>query len=279
MRHGRELEPLAAARYAEQFPEVELIEPSGLYRDRDNPVLLGTPDRLVYDPESGKLVRGLECKAHSAYMASRFGPEWTDDVPRSHFIQCQWYMRRLGVDSWHLGAFIGHHFGVWTLEAHERLQRSLEEYCLDWWTRYVVTETPPPPDHSPEPLKAVREIWPESTSDLIEASDEVTELAQRLRTLKESLKTMGEREEELKAAIAFAIGDAAGVEGPFGKILYKSHERNRVSWKKIAADYRELLETLAGEHGLDLPALDAIMESHTSKQTVRPFRPYWIDEE
>ncbi|GAG53825.1 unnamed protein product, partial [marine sediment metagenome] len=94
MRWGVILEPVVATQFRLAHPEFaeRMKMNKTTFIKPDNPLVVGTPDYLLRD--LCNVAEGLEIKAHSYFAASRlgFGEQGTDDVPKHHYLQCEWYM-------------------------------------------------------------------------------------------------------------------------------------------------------------------------------------------
>ena len=132
--------------------------------------LCGTPD-YYYTLDGNK--RGLEIKTTSAWNASEFGDEHTDELPLRHFLQCTGYMILTGIDSWDLAVLIGGNtYREYKILASIDQKQKLLSRLKAWYDSYVVGNTEPPLTGADVLIK-----WPsESEGAVLNADDHVVEL-------------------------------------------------------------------------------------------------------
>jgi putative phage-type endonuclease len=114
MEWGRRLEPVIAAKFCEDHPELVPII-GGTYVNAERPWQVANPDLLlgpacdcdgpIHDCDQSQPTAVLEVKT------SRYADEWgapgTDEVPPYYLVQCRWYLDVLGVDRAYLAVLIG----------------------------------------------------------------------------------------------------------------------------------------------------------------------------
>ena len=122
MRWGLILEPVVATQFRlahpKEFGEMKMNETT--FVNPDNQLVVGTPDYLMPETE-----HGLEVKTVGTFMAKGFGDQGTDDVPKHHYLQCEWYMILMGWTHWHLAALIGGQ----DYRSQRRPRREAARYC------------------------------------------------------------------------------------------------------------------------------------------------------
>ena len=107
---GTKLESAIADAYEEKFcikGETKLFDPvptgKPQVRHPDHPWLAGSPDRLIIESGSGKVLGGLEIKNIGFFSKKA----WKDGVPEYYDIQAQTYMMCFGVSSWEFYVLCG----------------------------------------------------------------------------------------------------------------------------------------------------------------------------
>ena len=261
MRIGTALEPLAAEMYTEQTGRKVRkcniqLEGSG-HR-------IGNVDRLVYT-EDGKVPwrrnagvvteRALEIKTTSDLS------EW-DRVPDHYITQIQHYMGLMPtvkvVDVPVLFLTIGS-FRIYQVERDDTMISNMAKVADTFWTKYVQTKTPPPPQDEDD-LKAMFPRHEEgmkciADEDVMAAYNEYIRLASIVKQAEDDL-------EKQKFIIQSAMKAAEVLETP--------DHRKLVSWKTgkdvEKVDWKAAFEELAEAYG-DPDASRAVVGAHT---TTRP---------
>jgi putative phage-type endonuclease len=155
MRWGTLHEPTIAAEYQRRYPHRTLGDPGrGLFRSREHPHLLATPDRFLADPARGDGV--LEIKTAGFYRRE----DWLDgEPPVSVQVQCQHQMAVLEQQWCGVAVLLGGN----RLECFD-LERNDEWLKLEYFPRAeafwqcVQAKTPPTLDGAS--LEAVRRLYP-----------------------------------------------------------------------------------------------------------------------
>jgi putative phage-type endonuclease len=180
-------------------------------------IALANLDRVIVNPGTiarwtGDKIKGasriLEIKTASAFTESGgdWGDEGTDEVPLPYFLQTQWYMGIAGVHSANIAVL----FGGQKLKTYESAHDAeffddLLNEAGDFWNRYVITDTPPPPSSAED----ARRFWTKhKPGKTVEANEEIKTWVERYSDINKAIKD----NEELKALamdkILPAIGDA-----------------------------------------------------------------------
>jgi predicted phage-related endonuclease len=161
----------------------------------------------------------------------------------------------------------------------------------EFW-RWVESKTRPPVDGSIDTQKALQRMFPREYGDIVPATPEFEELADRLYIETALAKAAADREATVKNAIRALLGDAAGVAGADWKITWtKNKDAQTTDWKAVAAAYRLLLraqiekvalppeiEALGGAR-MRPDTLDAIESLHTAtKPGARVLRPWFSNQ-
>lgn len=221
MRLGTLLEQAIADAYCEQTGRK--VRRIGFVPHRMYPFLGGHPDRMVVG-EPGI----LEAKA----AVTRRGYT-EDEVPPHVRVQCQWYMGLTG--------------RLWTdvvllanlsilpvrVEHDPDLYAALEEAAVRFWTDHVETGIEPPPDGTEAYRKHLAEKFPRSAEVELIATPEQALLVEELRNAEAAEKAAKRHVDELENRIRAAMGEAAVLISPDGRITYRT-EKPRVRWQEVA---------------------------------------------
>ncbi len=226
---GRELEPLVAREYAE-MEKVELIE-GELIRHATAP-LLGTPDRLIKG-----MSRGLEIKTvQSPYALDKWGEPGTDQVPLFYATQVAGYMAITGFDSWDIAAlFVGSDIRIYRVHRDLELEAEILRRVSEWWTRYIVNDNEPAIDGSAACSNYLSQKYQCNTLPLIGANEEAEELLRNLFAIREQVKSDEAIQAEYENRLKAIIGEAEGIQGVCGRVLWKKNkDSEKIDWKSVA---------------------------------------------
>ena len=216
LRYGQHLEPFVAQEY-ERVTGHKTYEHPETLRHSEHPHLFAHVDRLIsVDGEpvidaSGRLTAKtlLECKTASAFTASSWGTEWTDEVPPAYLAQCVWYMELSGCEEAHLAVLLGNSdFRVYRVQQDRELAAFLIDRALRFWDEHVVKRVAPVPSSR----KEVEQIYPAHANGReLEADTELLRKIGQLRRLQRIGKRIDERYAELTTAVTSMMGQAERV--------------------------------------------------------------------
>jgi phage RecT family recombinase len=100
MEWGRRLEGVVAAKFAENHPDLALVNTPGTYRNRERTWQIANPDGVLFDDD-----RPFPLAPVAIYegKTARYDYEWgtpgTDEIPVPYLVQVRWYMDVFGVDT------------------------------------------------------------------------------------------------------------------------------------------------------------------------------------
>ena len=187
--------------------------------------LIGNVDRLVI-PDGAKIAahmgqirtdRGMEAKCVSAFGASEWGDDDSDDVPPYYLTQCAWYRILTGCIYWDLAALIGNsRVEVYTLPSDTELEELLVARAVEFWQNHVLTDIPPPPQSAHD----IALLYPKSEEGRkLAADDEAVLLVNQFKQAKADVKKAEEFRDLLALKIKQIMQDAAELVGVDGKPL------------------------------------------------------------
>lgn len=188
-------------------------------RHQDAPVLMAHIDRKIANAPAL-----LECKTAGAFVADKWGPSGTDEVPDYYLTQVLHYLSVTGYEWAAVGALIGgQEFRHYEIGADPALQQQLMDDCLRWWDTHVVGDLPPEPRSPGE----ARLLYPVHDPDKsLVADSETVELVADLKDAVKKRKAAQESEDAAKAQIQRRMGSAERLLSPEGKLL--------ATWKSSA---------------------------------------------
>lgn len=218
-----------AARHGVEVREV------GTLRHPERPRVLCTPDRMWNDA-TGQ-TRLLSIKVPGNWLSEEWGAPHAWQVPTAYYLQLQYEMavcRALGLcltDWAHLAAPLGGDLQTLTVEGDERVQARLVEEVEAWWVRHVERREAPPLDGSRGAKEWLRRRFPKSEKPVRAATPAEDLLALELQAAEAAWTAADKAYEKARQPVEEAIGDAEGIEGPFGRITFRADKRGRRALK------------------------------------------------
>lgn len=99
------------------------------------------------------------------------------------------------------------------------------------------------PDNAHYEYRHASEIYPQSQSEAVELDDELIGMIDELQHISGSMKTLTNREDQLKAAICLALGEAEfGSANGTNVVSWKTATRNSFDTKKFEAEHPALAQ-------------------------------------
>jgi putative phage-type endonuclease len=222
MEWGRRLEPLVAAKYAEDN-SVELTPGAFIQKG----IFGGTPDFLTPD----KLI---EIKTTSFSNRSQWGEQGTDQIPPVYITQVQWYMGLVDREVCDTCVLIGgNEYGVYVVKRNEKLIEILRQKATEFWEKHVLKGEPPHANSGID-SKLISSMC-SSHSDVIVDRPVLSELAKKLAESKDELRRISDEIDALEANFKQTIGENLGVRGQQWSATWKKvSDRKIVDWESIA---------------------------------------------
>lgn len=250
MRVGTALEDYVRDRYRRETGQD--IAPSPGLVTGPEPWILGTPDALTTD---GWVV---EMKT-TGIIGDGWGEPGTDQIPPHYYAQVLWYCLALGVDRADVVVLgrLNLDLRVYTIRPHPGDVAHVRDTARAWWLRHVVARVPPEvdPDHRDAPADLAR-LFPSVNRDLREATAQEMMLLEDLARAEGAYRQAKRERDCQRNLIRAAIGDAAGIRCPLGRVLW-SERAGSPRWKSIATD-------LAARAGITPATMREIVATHTS---------------
>ena len=232
---------------------VKVQKRNAMYRHKDHPELVANIDRYIV---GGRI---LECKTCNAFAADKFGKDG-DSVPDEYLLQVQHYMHITGIHEAVLAVLIGgNQYRQFELMYDWSLAEFAAAKCVEFWQKYVLTNTPPPATEHDD----LAEYYTAKPGACINASPEMVDLIADAKAKKAEVKAL---EKELDS-ICFEIKKFAGnneiITMPGGKPL--------ATWKQQAYKVVETVNWQAIAEEMNIPA--EIILKHTTCSFKRGNRP------
>lgn len=232
-RFGTILEDVVAREFSER-EGLKVRRRNGMRASKAHPFMLANVDREIVGRNAG-----LECKTTSAFKAE----EWEgDSLPTEYYAQVQHYCAVMGWEGCWIACLIGGQKFV-----HKWVPRS-ELFIADmiaieerFWREHVIPRVPP------APLATDHIALPQREETMLPATLADIETAEALAALRDEMKALKAREDELTNALKARIGTAAGIEGI-------------ATWRQVKAssvtDWRAVAEELGA--GPELIAMHTV---------------------
>ena len=266
-RWGTRLQKAIADGYAEETGrQVKWLDVGMRHPDRE--FHTGHPDAICIPRAEN---RAVEVKNAGGDQLHRWGTRGTDDVPERAFFQGLWYMPLLQVTRIDYAVlFGGNDLGVYTQERDEELEATVIERVEKFWRDHVLAGVPPPISATETARDYLRSKFPRHVEEIRPATDEEAANALLLRGVRNVVARQSKLEEELENRLKLSIGDAAGIEGEFGRITWKaSKNATKTEWELIARGfgnkYPEEFEALVSLHSREVPGSRRFLPKFTEE--------------
>lgn len=193
---GRLLEPVIRQQYAERTGR-EVLVPGSIMAHPRHDWMLANLDGITTDR------RVIEIK--TARTDHDWGEPGTDEIPGHYLLQVQHYMAVTGFLVADVAVLIGgSDFRLYEVPADSELQEMIISGEADFWQR-VIDGVPP----DPVSFADVQSMFGRRSSAVgVEASAEVLDALEQLKSIRAQIKAAEEREEAAKAIVMKAMGEA-----------------------------------------------------------------------
>jgi predicted phage-related endonuclease len=231
---GHVLEPVVVNEYAHRHAhEPILVEPNTrTFIHREKPYITATPDALCSNAQNWL----LEAKTAGGRMARLWGEPGTDVVPEPYLLQVAHSLAVVQFDFADIAVLIGgNDYREYRVPRDRDLEAVLLERATEFWQKNVLAGVPPEPTGTKGDAEVLAKLHPASSEVMLPNTGETEEWALKLKEAeaqgKQAEQLILEAENHLKAI----IGDNAGVEGPWGKLTWKStKDREVTDWQAVA---------------------------------------------
>ena len=200
---GNKMEPLIADEFAGRTGREVLELPThSVYRNRDRPHLLASPDRLQVFPDGE--IGILELKNVSGFKAG----EWEDEPPLHYQVQVQHQLLVTGMKRASIAALIGgNKFVHFDVEVNAHFTDKLIAECEVFWGYVERQEQPPEMDGSEATKRVLERLYPAETGSTVNLPPEAVGLDAERLELEMGLKTREKRIAVIKNQFRSWIGD------------------------------------------------------------------------
>lgn len=206
LRFGSFAESFVASEYA-RSTGFELVHDQSHFIHPQHPFMCAHLDRLVFahglDQPPSKI---LECKTANAFSRSEWGEKGTDEVPMTYLAQCAWYQAITGINATDLAVLFGNsELRIYEITRDHALEELLIQTATHFWQEHVLTDLPPPPCNEGD----LQMLFSKGQAQKkIEASQEIAELALRIKALNHEIEEREAQLSKYKQTIMQQMGDA-----------------------------------------------------------------------
>lgn len=194
---GKRMEPTIRQWYSDTTGHPVRVPDKILYHSK-HPFMLASLDGFTDEP------RGVEIKT------ARSGKEWgepgSSEIPDDYMLQVQHYMAVTGFPVFDVPVSIA---GAWPViyevPADAELHELIIDACANFWQRVIDGNPPEPTTYA----DAVQRFGKSESQGVIVAGRAEVQAVEDLREVKTKIDRLKAEEEELKALIIIALGDAA----------------------------------------------------------------------
>lgn len=102
-----------------------------------------------------------------------------------------------------------------------------------FWRDHIERKVPPPADGSDSARDALSRLYPHDRRPLLTAAGEQVYLLENYRAARRQRDSAQVRLDAMENRVRELIGDAAGIEWPGGRILWRAHPVRHTDWKGI----------------------------------------------
>ena len=200
MRMGRDMEDVVAKWFSEDTG-FKVENRYGIYQSAEFPWMLANIDRWIVGEKAI-----LECKTASyMFQKDQWGETGTDEVPDSYLFQVYHYMIVFGVRLGSLAVIFTDtkEFRIYKFELNEALAEQIIEGTKDFWENNVVAKVEPP-------LTTMNDVvskYPKDTKASLVADDRALKLCLEHETIRQQIKELTGKQEELKVLVGETIGE------------------------------------------------------------------------
>lgn len=178
----------------------------------------------IYTDDWGEVVALAEGKTVGMGVASQYGQEGTDQVPRKVLVQACWHLLHYpaaprAVVPILVGGyeFVFKHF---VIERNNEWLGLLMQDAEKWYLDHVVGERRPPV--TAKDSDWLKDTWPHHEDRMLDPDEDFNTLVGEILTTKAELKVIEEKNELLCNQLRERLGHAAGVKGETWSVSYRN---------------------------------------------------------
>lgn len=193
----------------------------------------------------------LEIKNVGLRRAHEWGESETDKAPARVIVQVHWQMWTTGKREAFVGALLGGNDSrLIRLAYDEELVGMMVGRAKPFWFDCVQAGESPEPDGNPAWDSYFDKRFPSESRDVLTSSPELDEIAEKLLDVRRQIDVLEAEKTLHENRLKAAIGEHAGLVGPWGRASWKANSAGNVQWKKVAEAMKapaELIESARGK--------------------------------
>lgn len=216
-RRGTRMEPYILDLLTEEHG-IQIVNRGQRYRDKTHAFIAAEIDAEAASGEN------IEAKSANQYAAKNWGTEFTDEIPVYYTAQAMHGMMVRPAPATIFPVLIGSDdFRVYRVERDDETIAAIRDKEVEFWDR-VQRRDPPPPST----VSDIERMFSRDSGLAIQASDEIVEVFNSLKTLKSKAKLLDSEIEDAERQIKLYLGEAAILKfGAQQLCSWKSQEANR----------------------------------------------------
>lgn len=235
---GKELEDfILENKFKPKYTDYRVVKPNHLFTLKKYPFIAANLDGIAVPKDENS---DLKPFINEIKYTSSYGEQlWDDGIPDYYWIQTQQYMHILGMETTILGVLKE---STWQMTFYEIeydadfCNKTLIPALVDFWENHIVPKIPPKASSKdPEYLKKEMEDIKEFTEDV-----NLLELAEQYTNIKEEMKQLKKKENELKELVVSAYTDGRIPPKDDFKVSLSVVERFDLDTARIKEDYPEI---------------------------------------
>ncbi|CAB4153106.1 COG5377 Phage-related protein, predicted endonuclease [uncultured Caudovirales phage] len=197
MEWGRRLESVILDKFAEEHPELDVIDTPGTFQNKDRAWQLANPDGIAIDRKTGEHII-IEIKT------ARYEDDWVNGVPEYYRTQVLWYLQTFGFQRAYVAAlFCGSKYREFEVLADDfEQQTNLKR--VEQFRTYLEQDKQPDYDGATSTYETIRRLHPDIEDIEVELGDLGVHYFNAAAAAAESDKKLT----ELKSRILDAMGKA-----------------------------------------------------------------------
>src|SRR5690625_2452276 len=235
---GHLFEPIMAEKFTE-LTGLRVRKISDAYEHPGHSFLRGNIDRQIVSSDRHDGPGVLEIKTTNSYRLKNEQGAY----PRSWYYQLQHYLMLTGYEYGYI-FFFERDTGIFHdpiyIERDEPFIEQNTQLAINWWRRYIVTDTPPDPVNHEDVLILYPDAQ-EGTS--LEANPQSYAYYKRLKNVRSRMDELKEHESALQLLLKQEIGDYERLSlADRDLITWKNQVTNRLDTKALKKDHPSLCE-------------------------------------
>ena len=163
--------------------------------------------------------------------------DWADGVPLHYIAQVQHAMCVTGMPAaWVVALLSGQKLVSFLIERDQEAIAILMELEETFWSKFVLTQTPPPVDGSAHTTEAIREAFAVSAADVVELPTEALDLVRQIHAADAEADAAIERADAARNMIRVLLGDhQMGIYAGLPLATWKEVQVSRIDSEELRA--------------------------------------------